>query len=404
MGDSLAFLHMHKTTILKKEEFLVIVDKYLGGTATDQEEQLLINYHNSFQQVADWDEAELGKMYVMEEKLLQRLREAISKNKQAPVAKIIFWRKYIRVAVAAVLFIGCGIIYLWSSHSSEKKLALSSKAASNKQINDLPPGGNKAILTLGNGTAIILDSVQNGSLGHQGNASVLKPASGQLVYKDANAGTNEIVYNTVSTPKGGQYQIILPDGTKVWLNAASSLHFPTAFTGRERKVEITGEVYFEVAKNKDLPFRIKAHDAEITVMGTHFNVNAYDDEAAIKTTLLEGSVKISNRNNSNMLQPGQQAIVDNSNGNMYMLDDADVEEAVAWKNGRFQFNKADIPSVMRQIARWYNVEISYEGNIPTDHFTGKIPRNANASSVLKILSMSDEHFRIEDKKIIVTSK
>jgi transmembrane sensor len=391
---------------VNKDEFIALIGKYLAGLSTPEEEQLLVRYYKSFQQSEEWDEATLGSANVLENKIFQRLKETIAEKQQAPVRVMGFFKKYSAVAAAIVALLLSGGVYFLINHNHFNRETSNSKSgiASKKSTNDLPPGGNKALLTLSDGSSIVLDSAQNGTLSSQGNTKILKLNAGQLVYHAANTHADEVVYNTITTPKGGQYQVTLQDGTKVWLNAASSIHFPTAFAGKERRVEVTGEVYFEVAKNKNMPFKVKANEMEIEVLGTHFNVNAYYDEASLKTTLLEGSVKISNKKGNNLLKPGEQAVINKTNGDAQVITDADVDEAIAWKEGRFQFNNADIPSVMRQIARWYDVEVAYEGNIPTDHFKGKITRNANASSVLKILSRSDEHFRIEGKKIVVTSK
>jgi transmembrane sensor len=192
----------------------------------------------------------------------------------------------------------------------------------------------------------------------------------------------------------------LSDGTDVWLNAASSITFPTAFTGKERKVTVTGEVYFEVAKNKAKPFKVIANEAEIQVFGTHFNVNAYADEPATQTTLLEGSVKITRGSSTAMLEPGQQATL-NKSGQMSIVEDADIEMVMAWKNGFTSFKSADIQSIMRQVSRWYNVDVYYEGNIPERKFTGDISRNANLSQLLRLLEVSKIHFTIEKNRLTV---
>lgn len=304
-----------------------------------------------------------------------------------------------KIAVAAVLIMAIGI-YWWSGIRETNKMAM--KNIPSTLIADLPPGGNKAILTLGDGSNIILDSAGNGNLASQGNTSITKSGKGELVYKSNNKATEAIVYNTVTTPKGGQYHIVLPDGSKVWLNAASSLRFPTAFIGKERRVEITGEVYFEVAHNAKMPFIVKANDTEVAVLGTHFNVMAYADEKVMKTTLLEGSVKVSRSGKSAMLAPGQQARLTNSSENIRVLDDVDTDKEMAWKTGYFQFEDENLESIMRQVSRWYDVDIAYEGSASREHFTGRLPRNANVSKVLKILSLSGVKFRIEGKSIIVT--
>lgn len=303
-----------------------------------------------------------------------------------------------KIAAAAVLIFAIG--FWWSGNGGKARVAHQTKPA--VQVADILPGGNKAVLTLGDGSSIMLDSAKNGNLASQGNTSVTKSGTGELVYKTSDEISRAVVFNTVTTPKGGQYHIVLPDGSKVWLNAASSLKFPTSFTGKERRVEITGEVYFEVAHNAAMPFIVKANETEVAVLGTHFNVNAYADEKSMKTTLLEGSVKVTRKGKSALLLPGQQADIFNSNNNIHVLNDVDTEKEMAWKNGYFQFDDENLESIMRQVSRWYDVEVNYEGNPGKEHFTGKLPRNANVSKVFKILSLSGIRFRIEGKTIIVT--
>jgi ferric-dicitrate binding protein FerR (iron transport regulator) len=271
--------------------------------------------------------------------------------------------------------------------------------------NDVPPGGDKAVLTLADGSTIVLDDAQNGNLTQQGNTKVIK-LNGKLAYDPAKAGAGEIVYNTISTPRGGKYQIELPDGTQVWLNAASSLHFPTAFIGRERKVEITGEAYFEVAPltpkgGQKIPFIVSVNGSEIEVLGTHFNVMAYSDEDAVKTTLLEGSVKFVNGNNTSLLKPGQQSQL-LRNGQVKVVSDVDVENVISWKNGMFQFENADMETVMRQLSRWYDVEVVFKSKKLHDPLHVEIPFNTNLSDALKILEEAGTaKFEIEGKRIIV---
>ncbi|WP_159469811.1 FecR family protein [Dyadobacter sp. 3J3] len=304
-----------------------------------------------------------------------------------------------KIAVAAVLIMAIGI-YWWSGIREKNKMAM--KNIPSTLVADIVPGGNRAVLTLGDGSNIILDSAGNGNLADQGNSNIIKSGKGELVYKSNNKAAEAIVYNTVTTPKGGQYQIVLPDGSKVWLNAASSLRFPTSFAGKERRVEITGEVYFEVTHNAKMPFIVKANDAEVVVLGTHFNVMAYPDEKVMKATLLQGSVKVTKAGKSAMLAPGQQARLTSTSENIRVLDDVDTDKEMAWKTGYFQFEDDNLESIMRQVSRWYDVDIRYEGNLSREHFTGRLPRNANVSKVLKILSLSGVKFRIEGKSIIVT--
>lgn len=323
---------------------------------------------------------------------------------QQPAVVPMYKRTWYRVAAAAIILLLLSVGgYFIFNRPAQKQIAQTEKRQQPYK-NDIAPGGNKAILTLANGTQIILDSAANGALTQQGNTKIIKLDSGRLAYNSLNEKPGEVLYNTISTPRGGQYQIVLADGSKVWLNAASSLRFPASFTGKERKVELTGEGYFEVAKNAAMPFRVNANGMQVEVLGTHFNINAYNDEDVIKTTLLEGSVKVREGASGTIIKPGQQALVENQGNPLISkirVQTVDVDGAVAWKNGYFSFDKADLPTVMRQIARWYDVEISYEGNIPKREFGGKIDRNSNASQVLKILEESKVHFRIEGKKIIV---
>ena len=270
-------------------------------------------------------------------------------------------------------------------------------------VNDIAPGGNKAILTLGNGQTIILDSTGNGTISTQGNSTVTKLADGQLAYEGSNNATgNEIVYNTISTPRGGQYNLTLSDGSKVWLNAESSLRFPASFSGEERKVELTGEGYFEIAHDAEKPFKVSVNKSEIEVLGTHFNINGYLDENNLRTTLLQGSVKVSKGTESSVIKPGQQAVVNNSSNAITINNNTNVEEVIAWKNGLFQFDNTDIKDVMRQVGRWYDLEVKFEGKIPEKKITGKIYRNVNVSKVLRIMEALKIDFKIDGKTVTVT--
>ena len=304
----------------------------------------------------------------------------------------------ISAAAALLLLITTAALYFLTQKDGQYP-AGDSQTKSFRQ--DVPPGGNKAVLTLADGSEILLDSAQNGYLAQQEGTKITKLGNGRLAY---NAELNEkerVVTNTITTPRGGEYSIDLPDGTKVWLNADSKIIFPNVFKGRERKVEISGEVYFEVAHNAKMPFIVKSTEVEVLVLGTHFNVKAYADENTTKVTLLEGSVRISSSSGlgTTTLHPGEQALL--SEGSELKVNVVDVDEVVAWKNGVFQFNETDIMTMMRQIARWYDVEVVYEGKIPSQRFGGMISRQSNLSQVLEILEISGVKFKIEDKKIFI---
>ncbi|SKA04448.1 FecR protein [Chitinophaga eiseniae] len=271
----------------------------------------------------------------------------------------------------------------------------------NSPVHHVVPGSNKATLILADGSTITLDSTANGALAQQGNVQIVQVNNGQLAYEaggDHHSGA--VQYNTLAIPRGGQFRVTLPDGTNVWINAASTLRYPTVFSGADRTVELTGEAYFEVAKMPGKPFHVKAGHMDVQVLGTHFNVMAYTEETAVRTTLLEGAVKVHTGGGGTALRPGQQLRMDQA-GQVSVVNDVDLEEIVAWKNGYFRFNHEKLPGVMRQIARWYDVDIAYEGNIPDREFGGKISRNSSIEEVLKILELSNIHFRIEKKKIIV---
>ena len=256
---------------------------------------------------------------------------------------------------------------------------------------------------MANGSQIVLDDAAHGKVAEQGNAEIIKDANGHLVYKGTGKPADEVLYNTVNTPRGGQYKLILPDGSGVWLNAVSSIKYPTAFTGSERVVEITGETYFEVTPDAKKPFRVMVNGrnpSEIQVLGTHFNVNAYSDEPATRTTLLEGSVKVIKGTASSIIKPGQQTEL-NDTGKIKVINNANLTEALAWKDGRFEFNDADLKTILRQVMRWYNVEVEYQGAITERYFTATISRNKTLSGLLAILKQSNVDLMLEGNKLTV---
>ncbi|MBX9782785.1 MAG: FecR domain-containing protein [Chitinophagaceae bacterium] len=320
-------------------------------------------------------------------------------RKNSNNGKIITWHFFRRVAAASlIIFISGTAAYFTFRTTKNNTIA---KALPQQLKNVVVPGSNKAILTLSDGSTIILDDTKYGQVAQQGGTQIAKLANGQLVYNALDDKPAEVVFNSLTTPRGGQFKLTLPDGSVVWLNAGSSIKYPTAFIDDERKVEISGEVYFEIAHDAAKPFKVSVKEMEVKVLGTRFNINAYNNEASVKTTLLEGSISLAKANAVTTLNPGQQAQLENG-GNIKVINNVDMDQVVAWKNGYFSFNRADLQMVMRQIARWYDVEIDYEGKIPERQFGGKIDRNSNISEVLKILEESKVHFRIEEKKIIVS--
>jgi ferric-dicitrate binding protein FerR (iron transport regulator) len=308
-----------------------------------------------------------------------------------------------KYAAAVLVLVAAAISLVQAFYPINKDAGLAQKTemrqAGPDPALDIRSGGNKARLTLADGSVIMLQEVANGTLQEQNGVKILKQ-DGRLTYQfSAKAGKGAVAYNTIATPVGGQYMVVLPDGSKVWLNSASSLRFPTFFAGKARSVDLHGEAYFEVAQNKKNPFRVKAGATTVEVLGTHFNVMAYPDEHAANTTLLEGSVKVSHGVASRILVPGQQAQI--SRG--IKLVAVDVAEAVAWKNGLFQFNNTDLGSIMRQLQRWYGIEVAYVDEVQSQHFTGLISRNTALSQVLKMLEVSgDIRFDLRDRKVTVS--
>ncbi|MGN6265345.1 MAG: FecR family protein [Ginsengibacter sp.] len=387
-----------------------LVEKYIANSCTRKElEQLLSMIENETdsegitQTLKEYWEKSGQKSDVRESELDIKFALLMQDAKPAtPVVPIVSAKRKLRwtIRYAAAVIILCMLsVSAYFLFNPRQEDQISKTASIHKEKNDVSPGRNTAMLTLANGTTINLDSAANGALTTQGNAKILN-LNGLLSYNTVGNKSSEVVYNTISTPRGGQYQLMLADGSKVWLNAASSLRFPASFVGKERKVELMGEAYFEVAKNATMPFKVKVHGMEVEVLGTHFNINSYDNESMVRTTLLEGSIKINKDDKSSLLKPGQQAQM-NEAGEIKIINNVDVEEAIAWKEGKFQFDKADIHAIMRQLARWYDVEVEYKGNV-SSHFGGTISRDVNLSQVLNMLHLTGEvNFKIEGKKVVV---
>ena len=333
-------------------------------------------------------------------KILASETPVIPINKYSRTRKLI---AAVGIAASLLLILFAGNWFFLQNEKEKSGQGLS-VAASKLPSTEILPGSNRAELILDDGSAVNLDSVQNGTIAFQGNADV-KNVNGRIIYVTGNRErmAPSTTYNTLRTPKGGFYQLTLSDGTKLWLNAASSLRYPVAFTDKDRTVELKGEAYFEVAKDASRPFRVKVNDMAVEVKGTHFNVMAYDNETSVKTTLLEGSVQVSGTGYNALLRPGQQAKL-TANNKLEILDDVNTEQVVAWKNGYFHFDRAGLEVLMRQIERWYDVDVVYEGRIQQRSFGGKISRSSNIQDVLKILELSKVSFRIQDKKIIVSSR
>jgi len=380
-----------------KQYFIQILIKYRRNEATQEEIKFLESYYNLFELNDDLitDENEADYLY-LKDAIKAKVDERIAQYEKKPVTMPLRsgWARY-AVAASILLFISVGAYFFIRNRHKADNLAANS-------YKGILPGTNKATLTLANGTTISLDDAANGQIAKQAGVKITKTADGQIVYQAEATGQNQAVQNTVTTPNGGQYKIILPDGTNVWLNAASSITYPTVFKGAEREVTLNGEGYFEVTKNKAMPFRVKSALQTIEVLGTHFNVNAYGDEALLKTTLLEGSVKVTSATNSILIVPGEQAVIGRTGNGTISKQQVDLDKEVAWKNGVFSFADEDIREVMRQVSRWYDIDVVYEGDMPTEKFFGEISRSSKLTDVFKILELNNMKFSVEGKTVKVS--
>lgn len=366
-----------------------LLDKYKSGNITDAEKALVEKWLFQYQE----DNAELT-----ENEFTEISKEIWNKLPQKPVGVIKLWPRIAAVA-SVLLLLTAGTFYFVHKGKSVFQRT--------ETIAYVAPGGNKAILTLANGQKIVLTTAKDGQLAVQDGTAITKTADGSISYQST-AGTSDVsspaassAYNMVSTPVGGQYHLTLADGTNVWLNAASSIKYPTAFNSDRRKVEITGEVYFEVTHNPAKPFLVQSKNQEVEVLGTHFNINCYgDDNNATKTTLLEGSVKVTGAKGFKLIKPGQQTVL---RGNNLAVAAADMEEVVAWKNGYFKFN-GNLEGIMSKVARWYDVSIVYQSKPdPGYTFEGEISRARPLGEILKIMEYTGKvHFTIEGRRIIVS--
>lgn len=400
-----------------------LLNRYASKTCTEAEKEELMRLlqdnanDETVQQLIDKMIEERPATHSMPDTTAQAVLQAIFEADEAPVVPMetapVRRIPFARIAAAAIilLLVTAGG-WWWLNRTPDTQVA------SVEAKGDVSPGGNKALLTLSNGSTVVLDNAANGVVAHEGNANVIKLKNGELKYTKADdepANTSAVAYNTLSTPKGGEYTIALPDGSHVWLNAASSITYPTLFDAKERKVQVTGEAYFEVAKlvtaddGKRVPFlvdikgRTGSNLGQVQVLGTHFNINAYDDESAMKTTLLEGKVKVVNRSSQEaILKPGEQVSISQSSQLSHPIP-VQTEQVMAWKNGIFHFEKADIQTVMRQLSRWYDVEVVYKRNLDKDDpLFFEVSRHTNLSDVLKVLNLAGgAHYSIDNKKIIV---
>lgn len=398
--------------------------RYFNGKASVEEEDMLMylmNQENRKEEVEAvmeevWTQYQATSGIISAEKGKDIVEQILNQKQTPTISRRNVFPFRFRWAAAILIIISCSIL-VWQQWKPSPQEGYTNLA--DNPNHDVQPGREGAILTLSDGTHIELDTIRSGIINSE-IGTALEVSEGKLAYNLTNFDSNrlnsaQVQWHTLTTPKGRQFSLELPDGTKLWLNAASSIRFPIAFTGKERTVELTGEAYFEVTPSPDQPFIVITRQQQVKVLGTHFNINAYDDEDAEKTTLLEGSVQVSGwghddvntgfqaRQKNILLKPGQQlTVAAGAGGSKTDVTTVDLDQVIAWKNGVFNFHRQSLQSAMRQISRWYGVEIVYEKNIPEVQFGGKVQRNLQLSQIIKGLADEEVSFRIEGNKLIVS--
>lgn len=363
-----------------------LLEKYIAGNCTPEEVAVIEKWY--LQLPFEKDAPHHSLIEASKQEVWNRLS---LRGKSAKIATV----KWFTIAASLILCLSVGLYFVMQRYAAPLTVKT--------ELKNILPGGNKAVLTLADGTVVDLDDAKNGQIANQSGIVIRKAKNGQLEYIIKETPNTAVTgSNTIATPRGGQYQVSLPDGTKVWLNAATTLKYPYAFAKNERLVELNGEAYFEVSKDRIRPFRVKTGTQTVEVLGTHFNINAYKDEAVVKTTLLEGAVKVSSQSGSVNLHPGEQSILNATNTSLSLNSQVDIDKEMAWKNNVFSFDNDDLQSIMRQISRWYDVDVVYQGKITSEKYVGEIPRNSNLAEVFKILELNHVHIDAKDKVITVT--
>jgi len=386
-----------------QEKLFALLKKYREGLATPEETAFVELYYDYFKTAEDGYDSlsEAGKRDMAKllwGKVGRRIEEIEERERGEGVA----WMggaggrrrllPMMSAAAAVLLLLVSAYLLLRPGKRATGKTAVAV---------DLAPGGNKAVLILDDGTKIALDSAATGTVATQGVVHIVKTATDELSYRATAHPGEAVSYNTLQTPRGGQYRLTLPDGTRVWLNSASSIRYPSAFTGKDRQVEVSGEAYFDVAKDVQKPFLVRTRNMQVQVLGTAFNLMAYADEEEVQTTLVTGAVEVVKDKERQLVKPGQQAVLADGAAS-FRVGEADLKSVLAWKDGFFRFDGGGIAAIMRQMARWYDVEIVYEGAPPAEQFYGFLPRQQYASQILDALELTQNvHFRMEGKKIVV---
>lgn len=384
--------------MISKKQYVLLYEKYLRGQCTPEEFALL----DAFQDGIKLGDADLNDRALDEEAIKQRIWQRLQSNiNNAPYAPKSAGYSWLKIAAVLMITLSVGLLFFKYRQGSNTGNQIGKVKRTGSQIK---AGGNNAYLTLADGKVISLNGAGNGELATHSGIQISKAKDGMLVYKFVNksgshANANDV--NTITTPRGGQYQVQLSDGTNVWLNAESSIKFPVTFDAGHRDVELTGEAYFEVAKNKHRPFTVLANGTKVQVLGTHFNVSAYANDEAVSTTLLEGSVRLIKHNATALLKPGQNGTT-SKNEQGIKVHKADIDQEMAWKNGYIVFNDTDIKTIMKQAARWYDVNIEYLGDAPDQLYNGKISKYKDISELLTNLNLTGTiHFKVDGRRVIV---
>jgi ferric-dicitrate binding protein FerR (iron transport regulator) len=384
--------------MIGKDEFITLYKKYLEGQCTPEEIEQLEAYGDDIGMPDNSWENDLGDREKLFNALQHKLQESI--GYEGGARRTWYARRWFSMAASVLILLSISF-GLWkvSKHQNQEQQQNYATAPINKKI---VPGSNKAYLTMANGSVITLNGAANGTLASQSGIKVDKVKEGLLKYTtNDKVSSEETAFNLITTPRGGKYQVELADGTRVWLNSATSLKYPANFTGKERRVELSGEAYFEVAKNPSKPFLVTVNGVTVRVLGTHFNIMGYNDEKAVKTTLLEGSVKLSYNAHEALLKPGEQGLL-NTSQTGFEVSNVDVDDVVAWKNGFFAFNNEDIQTIMKRISRWYDVDVVFPEQFKRKNFGGTVSCFDDVSQVLKSLELTGSiHFKIEGRRIIV---
>jgi transmembrane sensor len=382
---------------MNRTTFLNLLDKSIDGKATDSEQNLLEEYYkrldaSSNMELSDQEETELHRV------MLYHIQTGIGNTVKVAVLTPKWTFRLWYAAASIMLMVSIGGYYYFNNTKPEVKIARSAVQST------IAPGSNKAVLKLSNGKEIVLTGATNGVLASQGQTKVIKKSTGELMYdapEPAITSQLKITYNTITIPRGGQFQVVLPDGSKVFLNAASSLTYPTAFTGSSRNVELTGEAYFEVAKNKAMPFIVKSNGINVQVLGTHFDISAYQDDQMISTTLLEGSVRLNKGTATALLIPGQQGII-TKESDAFIVQQANIEQVMAWTNGYFVFKDYNIKEVMKIVSRWYDIDVEYQGNVQAKKFGGTTSRYKDIRELLNYMKITGGiNYKIEGRRVIL---